>query len=577
MYIFNGVAHLRELKEVSLNGANLFFNGSFRVEDLQDVDLRGANVFLNGQLQVSSSMLSGKRANGWQPMTKTETSADATMSTASPTAVKVCPQVAAASRNGRQDNPSPVKSAIRASPKVSDSGETESLASVADELGKLTKIDHQNQRSAEFLTSTSKDLSSKDNESTTTSSKPLPRNPNHTPLGLNRNVASGHQTRTSDTTSDHFKQPARPVRYSAPAVVATHVLNRPAKNTPCSSPGDRGAESLSEAVHKSASSNSLATRGWTHDVADDSVKLTPQKRISAPDILSTSKNANKKPRLETCDGFDLDKQTEKLIQEEIQRGKRARQFSDSGNGHNATAEFEKIRTLSYQRKEIRSQLLGQPHRPLATHSTAFRSSRDRPLGRGSHQMPILPQDSPLNNVINSAMLHEQIVQAKLKFNLAQKQLLEEKRRGTASRAISARVRAWNETLAALNKKRKEIWKDVDRMDSFRRCDLRGYGRDAGDLTRTTPPSPPPSLTDSDWKNRLTLCYEGLERAKPRHEAGKNMKRESATLSVEEETMIKQEASDQNSLWRVGEAGDRVSATVQRRQVRFALTDVETYL
>ena len=59
VYIYNGVADLRELREVSLNGANLFFNGSFCIEDLRNVNFNGAKVFWNGQLQVRKSKLCG--------------------------------------------------------------------------------------------------------------------------------------------------------------------------------------------------------------------------------------------------------------------------------------------------------------------------------------------------------------------------------------------------------------------------------------------------------------------------------------------------------------------------------------
>jgi len=193
-------------------------------------------------------------------------------------------------------------------------------------------------------------------------------------------------------------------------------------------------------------------------------------------------------------------------------------------------------------------------------------------------MSIVPQDSPLGNVIHSATLHEQIVQARIKYNIAQKQLLDEKAtRGTPSKAISARVHFLNETLASLHRKRNEISNDADRMASFRRSDLRGLQRDAEDLTRTVPESPPLSPTDSEWRNRLTLCYEAVESTKSLREHVRIMERESATLSEEEEPMIKQEHSDENRLWSAEKIGARVPTRAQQRQVRFALTDVETCL
>lgn len=52
VYIYNGEANLRELKDISLNGASLFFNCSFAIDELRNLNLQGANVFFNGKLQV---------------------------------------------------------------------------------------------------------------------------------------------------------------------------------------------------------------------------------------------------------------------------------------------------------------------------------------------------------------------------------------------------------------------------------------------------------------------------------------------------------------------------------------------
>ena len=52
VYIYNGVTDLRELKDISLDGASLFFNGTFCVDELRHVSLQGAHVFFNGKLQV---------------------------------------------------------------------------------------------------------------------------------------------------------------------------------------------------------------------------------------------------------------------------------------------------------------------------------------------------------------------------------------------------------------------------------------------------------------------------------------------------------------------------------------------
>jgi hypothetical protein len=489
MYIYNGVANLGELKEVSLSGASLFFNGSFRLEDLQGVELRGANVFLNGQLQVRRPIMTTKCANGSQ--------------------------------------------------------------STTNEKG----------------------------ESTPTSSRHLPQNANHLPLGLNQNVADSQQERTSDTTSDHFERPARPVRdHARRASAATPVACQQQKNTQCANSRARDPDLLPGAIHKFRSSNPLASTNLARGLTDDPDTLTPQKRTSVPDVLSTTKTTYKKPKLEKHNGSDLDRPTDRLIQEEAQRSKRARQLSDSGNGHDATAEYKKIRELSNRRKEIQSQVGSQRPGPLATPPTGPRSSSDQEAFSGAFsQMSIVPQNSPLGNVIHSATLHEQTVQAKIKFKIAQNQLLEEKAaRGAPSKATTARVRSLNETLAFLHRRRNEIGNDANRMEAFRRSD-RGHQHGAEDLTRTTPDSPPLSPTDSEWRNRLTLCYEAVESPKSLREHIQIRASESATLSEEEGPIIKQEHSDENRLWSIGKIGHRVRTRAQQRQVRFALTDVETCL
>ncbi len=372
------------------------------------------------------------------------------------------------------------------------------------------------------------------------------------------------------------------VRFDMPSVssLPTLVPSLPLRDMQCTNPRPRCKGSTSETVHNSTSPTSLSNRPWDHDRADFPLKLLSQKRPSDQDIWISSKK-EKKPRLDKHEGFDVDKQTNKLIHEEIQRGKRAKQILDRGNGHDATAEYEKIRKLSNQRNEMRSQLLGNPHRPLSASITPASPTRDRLAAKIPQQMPALPQSSPLNNVINSATLNEEIVQTRIKFNLAQKELIEEKvKRGTASRAISARVTALNKKLAVLHRKRAEINDDTARMNAFRRCDLEGYRLDVGALAQITPKGSlvsPLSPSDREWKNRLSLCYEALQRAKLDNDDVRAVNRECETLSDEDNAVIKQEKPERNILWRVEAAGDKVFPIPPRRQVHFALTDIETCL
>jgi hypothetical protein len=235
------------------------------------------------------------------------------------------------------------------------------------------------------------------------------------------------------------------------------------------------------------------------------------------------------------------------------------------------------RYVNCQIRERRSEkkCVSKDRGPLATPVTGPRFCSNQTVGGASSQMPIVPQDSPLNNVIHSATLHEQIIQARIKYNIAQKQLLDEKAiRGVPSKAILARVRFLSQTLASLHEKRNEVSNDTDRMDSFRRSDLRDNQRDVKDLT--TPESPPGSAKDSEWRNRLTLCYEAVDSTKSSRGHIHAMERESITLP-EGRSMVKQKHSDENRLLSIDKTGERVPTRAQQRQVRFALTDVETCL
>ena len=508
-------------------------------------------------------------------------SQDAVATTMSSPLPKSNGPVEASSHDGSRNSSPHVDPAVRRPSKALDSGKMQYPSERADPKSTSAGMDHLNQKDTEICPSHDKDPSSEHSESITTSGNSLPHNDNLTSFGLNQKVVGRQQTRTSGKAVDRSMLPARGVRFDVPAVSPTPVPSLSLNHLQCTNPSPRRRGSISEAVHKSTSHTSLFNRRWEHDRADVHLKLLPQKRPSDQDIWNSSKK-EKKPRLEKHDGFHLDKQTNKLIQEEvIQRGKRAKQPSDSDNGQDATAEHEKIRKLSNQRNEMRSQLLGKPHRPLSASTIPSGPTRDRLAAKIPQQMPRLPQSSPLNNVINSATLNEEIVQTRIKFNLAQKDLIDEKaRRGTASRTLSAQVTALNKKLAALHRKRTEINDDTARMNAFRRCDLEGYRLEVGALTQTTPKSPPVSPlspSNSEWKDRLSLCYEALERTQLENNEAKAAKKESTTLSGEENSVIKQEKKDQNILWRVEAAADKVFPMPPRRQVHFALTDIETCL
>ncbi|KAF7504825.1 hypothetical protein GJ744_001691 [Endocarpon pusillum] len=564
VYIYNGVTDLRELKDISLKGASLFFNGTFSVDGLRHVNLQGAHVFFNGKLQ--SGVTRG-------------VSQDAVATTVSSPLPKSDGQVEASSHDGSRNSSPHVDPAVRRPSKALDSGKMEYSSERTDSKPTSAGIDHLNPKDAEICPFHNEHPACEHIESVTTSGNSLPDNANLTPFGLNGKVTGRQQTRTSGRAVDRSMLSARSVRFNVPAVLPTPVPSLPLKHVQCTNPGPRRRDSMSETVHKSTSHTSPSNRSWEHERADVHLKLPPQKRPSDQDIWISSK-VEKKPRLEKHNGFDLDKQINKLVQEEVvQRSKRAKQLSDNNNnGHDATAEHEKTRKLSTQRNEMRSQLLGKPPRPLSASTIPSGPTKDRLAVNVPQLMPRLPQSSPLNNVINSATLNEEIVQTRIWFNIAQKDLFKEKaRRGTASKALSARVTALNKKLAVLHRKRTEINDDTDRMNAFRRRDLEGCRLDVGALMQTTPKSPPLSPSDSEWKNRLSLCYEALERTKLENNEVKDAKRESGTLSGEENPVIKQEKCDQNVFWRVEAAGDKVFPMPPRRQVHFALTDIETCL
>ena len=199
-------------------------------------------------------------------------------------------------------------------------------------------------------------------------------------------------------------------------------------------------------------------------------------------------------------------------------------------------------------------------------------------GNSPGNMANLPRNSPLNNIIHSASLEEEMIQTKIKYRLAESQLIQEKaRRGYASKEVVARVQALSGKLAAMNKRRSEIGNDVYRMDAFRRDDANASRLRDEDMKSIGSKIPPFSTASNEWKSRLTLCYEALERTEPWYETVKRVKSESGTLSGEAEPTIKQESTDEQEMLGVNGVEDGKLATPSQCLVRFALTDVETLL
>ena len=417
-------------------------------------------------------------------------------------------------------------------------------------------------------------------ESLVEASKSLPHssNHNHVVLGQEDTLRScGNKIQNSQTQGDLFQQPARAVQYDAKSVVATLVPAPPLNHRK-----DDNARLPRVELPRSAKANvktpaPLLNSRWPHDLVDTPAQLASHKRPSSTDVDSRSSNENsKKPRLEKHDGFDVDKETEELIEEEIRRAKRAKRRSKRGDSQSAVAEHEEIRKLSERRNNIKSKLPSRLTWQLAAQWSKPGSLRKMDTEGGPGKVARLPRSSPLNNVINFAGLEEETVQTKIKLRLAESQLLQEKaRHGYPSQKVVAQIRALDEKLAALKKQRSQIREDSHRMDAFRRDAKTLQFRDE-ESKNATPRSPPLFPASDGWKERLILCYGAVERSEPRYVTMKNAKGESGTVSAEEGPGIKHEVVDEESL-KIAGAKARDPVISPQRQVRFALTGVETLL
>lgn len=441
------------------------------------------------------------------------------------------------------------------------------FAEVRSDAAKATSPGNTSHQNGHFCNSRGGILITEQSVSSATSDEHLQQDLTGLPLEIyRRGSARSHDNieRTAEGQSDRLPQRALSICYDVPPMLGAPLSSQPLEPMQGAKPNHLTAETLGATAARSSSSSSSLNSSGTHDLAGSHVKITPQKRPPAPDVRNPSDTSSKKPRLGKGDGFQINKQTKKLIPDEHQGSERARQLPDSGDIKSARAEYEKIRQLSDQRNEIRSQLLRQPCRPLATQHILDHAPTQ---GDDPQAIPMLPRASPLNNLINSATLQEEIVQAKVMYNLAQEQLAEDKaRQGSASEAVLARVTHLNQKLAILHRRRREIMVDGDRMHAFRRRTPPGY-EDQGQVPSKTPPI---SLDDTKWVKRCNPFENALQ-------AIQRGTRDSQTRSGKEMPMIKQETSDQNGSSRVEESSDWDLQIAEPRQVRFALTDVETFL
>jgi hypothetical protein len=120
-------------------------------------------------------------------------------------------------------------------------------------------------------------------------------------------------------------------------------------------------------------------------------------------------------------------------------------------GKNSQQEDAKSKQLSAERQQINSQLIQQSHAEGRAHVSSL-------------PLPSRPHESPLKHMTNFARIEEEIVQTKVQYAMAEKQLRQERRMmGRASDGIIQRVKAIGKTMAELYAAREA---DRTRIDVF---------------------------------------------------------------------------------------------------------------
>jgi hypothetical protein len=187
----------------------------------------------------------------------------------------------------------------------------------------------------------------------------------------------------------------------------------------------------------------------------------------------------KRMRVDSISDSGLSNKANSLASEELNLRLRKRVLANLGR--NSRQEDAKIKQLSAGRQKINSQLMQQsPGRGDACVS--------------SLPLPRLPQESPLKNIITFARIEEEIVQTKVQYAMAEKQLRRERQTiGRASDSIIQRVKAIGKAIAELYEAREATQADRTRIDAFR--------RPAGNGKAQLPVTPP--ITDAPAINLLS--------------------------------------------------------------------------
>jgi hypothetical protein len=111
----------------------------------------------------------------------------------------------------------------------------------------------------------------------------------------------------------------------------------------------------------------------------------------------------------------------------------------------------KIRQLSTEKQWVKTELFEQS------------------IGKGNDMPARLPRESPLKNFINFAQIEEEVVQARVQYAMAKKELRRERQLlGRASDVTIQRIKEIGKALAVLYERRDATQTDRSRIEAFRR-------------------------------------------------------------------------------------------------------------
>jgi hypothetical protein len=152
----------------------------------------------------------------------------------------------------------------------------------------------------------------------------------------------------------------------------------------------------------------------------------------------------------TSDSWHSDKaHTSTLASEELNLQRKRRilgKVGKSSQDHGA-----KIRQLFAEKQRVKTELFEQS------------------IGKGNNMPVRLPRESPLNNFINFAQIEEEVVQARVQYAMAEKELRRERQMlGRASDVTLRRMKDIGKELALLYERRDATQTDRSRIEAFRR-------------------------------------------------------------------------------------------------------------